>query len=80
MNVWITKYALTAGITKHDAKIKDDYAFPGAPFMSYVGFRLGKDAHDTEEGATRAAEELRINKIAALKKQIAKLERMRFGA
>ena len=41
---------------------------------------MGKDAHDTREGAIRAAEEQRIKKIAALKKQIAKLESMRFGA
>lgn len=33
----------------------------------------------TEEGAIRAAEAMRIKKIAALKKQIAKLEGMRFG-
>ena len=79
MIVWISKYALSAGITKHDAKISNGYAYPGAPFMSYVGFKLGKDAHDTEEGAIRAAEAMRIKKIAALKKQIAKLESMRFG-
>lgn len=79
MIVWISKYALSAGITKHDAEISNGYAYPGAPFMSYVRFNLGKDAHETEEGAIRAAEAMRIKKIAALKKQIANLESMRFG-
>ena len=79
MIVWVSKYALTSGITKHEAKIKGCYAYPGAPFFSYASFRLGKDAHDTEEGAIRAAEAMRIKKIAALKKQLSKLESMRFG-
>lgn len=79
MIVWISKYALSGGITKHDAEIMNGYAYPGSPFMSHIGFLLGKDAHGTEEGAIRAAEEMRIKKIAALKKQISKLEGMRFG-
>jgi len=79
MIVWVSKYALTSGITKHEAKIKGCYAYPGAPFFSYASFRLGKEAHVTEEGAIRAAEAMRIKKIAALKKQLSKLESMRFG-
>lgn len=79
MIVWISKYALSDGITKHDAKISGPYAYPGAPFVSCASFLLGKDAHDTEEGAIRAAEAIRVKKIAELKKQIAKLESMRFG-
>ena len=80
MIIWISKYALSAGITKHDAEVKYGSAYPGAPFMSYVSFKLGKDAHETLEGAVRAAEAQRVKKIAALKKQIAKLEKMRFDA
>lgn len=78
MIVWISKYALSTGITKHDAEIRGDDAYPGSPFMSFVSFRIGKDAHETKEGAIRAAEVQRLKKIAALKKQLAKLESMQF--
>lgn len=78
MIVWISKYALSSGITKHEAKIERGYAYPGAPFMSYASFKLGTEAHDTVEGAIAAAEAMRIKKIASLKKQIAKLEKMSF--
>ena len=80
MIIWISKYALSAGITKHDAEVKDGSAYPGSPFMSYVSFKLGKDAHETLEGAVCAAEAQRVKKIAALKKQTARLEKMRFDA
>ena len=79
MIVWISKYALSSGITKHDAKIDDKWAVRGDPFSPCVYFRLGRDAHTTEAAAIQAAEAQRVKKIASLKKQIAKLERMRFG-
>lgn len=45
--IWLSKYALSGGITEHVADIRDGQAYPGAPFMSYTGFKLGKDAHET---------------------------------
>ena len=79
MIVWISKYALSSGITKHDAKIDGEWAVPGDPFAPYVYFKLGRDAHATEAAAIQFAEAQRVKKIASLKKQIAKLENMRFG-
>lgn len=76
--VWISKYALTGGITEHMAEIKNGAAHPGAPFMSFIGFTLRKEAHLTREEAIKAAEAMRKKKLAALKKQIAKLETMEF--
>lgn len=76
--VWISKYALTGGITEHMAEIKNGAAYPGAPFMSFTSFTLGKEAHLTREEAIKAAEVMRKKKLAALKKQIAKLETMEF--
>ena len=78
MIVWISKYALSTGITKHEAKVERGYVYQGAPFMSYVGFRLGTEAHETVEGAIAAAEAMRIKKIASLKKHLGKLEKMSF--
>lgn len=76
--VWISKHALSGGITEHMAEIRDGYAYPGAPFMSFYGFTIGKDAHLTRDGAVTAAEAMRKKKLASMKKQMAKLEAMKF--
>lgn len=76
--VWVTKYALSAGITEHMAEIKDGAAYPGAPFASFIGFTMGKDAHETREAAVAAAEKQRQKKIASVKKQLAALEKLAF--
>lgn len=78
--VWISRYALSNGITEHNAEIRDARAYPGAPFASFAGFTLGKDAHETREAAVEAAEKQRIKKIASVKKQLAKLEKLTFVA
>ncbi len=77
-NIWISKYALSGGITEHMAEIRNGAAYPGAPFASFIGFTMGKDAHVTRAAAAEAAEKQRVKKIVALKKQIAKLEAMAF--
>lgn len=76
--VWISKYALSNGITEHKAEVRDGAAYPGAPFASFVSFTLGKDAHETRDAAVAAAEVARKKKVAALKKQLAKIESMKF--
>lgn len=76
--VWVSKYALAGGITEHEAEIREGFAYPGAPFMSFTGFAMGKEAHDTREGAVAAAENMRLKKIISVKKQLAKLEKLRF--
>ena len=81
MKIWISKYALTDGVTEHECEEPDEgsrYVYPGPPFMAYVGFRLGRDAHLTRDEATKAAEAARLKKIAGLHKQLAKLEKMSF--
>ena len=77
--VWITKYALSQGITEHMAEIKEGSAYPGAPFMSFYGFVIGKDAHLTREEAVAAAEKQRQKKIASVKKQLTALEKLSFA-
>ena len=81
MKIWISKYALSGGITEHECehpKADGAYVYPGKPFAGYVGFKLGRDAHTTPEEAAKAAEAARTKKIASLRKQIAKLEKMSF--
>lgn len=79
MKVWITKYALSEGITEHEATVINGQAYPGDPFSPFIGFVMGRDAHDTPEGAVVAAMKARAKKICSLKKQLAKLEKMTFS-
>ena len=79
MKIWITKYALSGGISEHEAEIRGSSAYPGKPFASYVGFTIGTDAHVTKEAAVAAAEKMRVKKIASVKKQLVKLENLRFN-
>lgn len=80
MKIWISKYALTKGVIESDvnehrgalvmARIVD------GGYLDY--YRMGAEAHDTQEAALAAAESMRVKKIANLQKQIAKLEKLSF--
>ena len=80
MKVWITKYALTRGIIEADGKLTS------SDFVSILNQDLSLPTHwfykgewfSDKESAIHKAEEMRQKKIASLKKQIEKLERMRF--
>ena len=88
MKVWITKYALTDGISdveiiaKHsvlecgmiESKIK--YLCKNADGDQF--YLDSDDFCNSLESAIQKAEEMRQEKIASLKKQIEKLEKMRF--
>lgn len=79
MKVWITKYALSDGIKEKEVKQSD--SFPEIVhekdlYNSYYGD--GKEWHRTKESALAKAEEMRKKRIASLRKQIEKLEKLRF--
>ena len=83
MKVWITKYALTDGIIEAIAYKLTWRTYIVIP--KYIGTRVGiirlmniLDYSVTKELAVKKAEEMRQKKIASLKKQIKKLEEMRF--
>ena len=84
MKAWITKYALTKGIFVIDAKVcervSDDMienVGPDAgPFPYYHG--EGRDWHRTEFAAVSRANQMRDYKILSLKKQLARLEKLKF--
>ena len=79
MKAWITKYALTVGIQEVEGKVSD---IGGGGMFCYgnVGYgnqtAHGEDWHKTREAAVKRAEKMRVAKIAALRKSIAKLEKM----
>lgn len=87
MKVWITKYALTQGIEEIDSNQVKEFEVTDTGYLCFR--RNGKYSYTTElysqkewnqtkEFAIKKAEEMRQKKIASLKKQIDKLERMRF--
>lgn len=77
MEMWISKYALTDGVKRMagNAGSSGVYFYPTG--LAW-GYKVGKDAHTTEEAAKAAAESMRVKKIASLRKQMAKLEGMKF--
>ena len=78
MKVYITRYALSDGILEKDAEECD--RFPGM-IRTDDGAHFhgeGKDWTRTKEAAAARAEEMKAKKIKSLKKQIEKLERMKF--
>jgi hypothetical protein len=81
VKVWITKCALTKGIQQKEGSVsetnKESFSEVGNSWFSYWG--NGREWHTTKESAIAKAEEMRVKKIASLKKQIAKLEKLKFG-
>ena len=79
MKVWITKYALTNGIKEIECEDCKNGAVKetGNPLPT---FYHGEDRewYRTKESAIQKAEEMRQKEIDSLKKQIDKLERIRF--
>lgn len=75
MKVWITKYALTKGIIEINAEIDGHYAHGR---LSNGRRICTRQFTKTRAAAVAAADEVRGRKLAALRKQIAKLERMKF--
>ena len=79
MKVWITEYALTKGIFEMEVESmsEDGKSVYGKAWNDcYSG--EGKKWHRTKKAAIDKAEEMRQKKIASLKKQIEKLEGMKF--
>ncbi len=76
-DVWITRYALTSGVEK--ARANRCSRTPGMIAVrrgiATVYFH-GKDWHETEKAALARANNMRLKKIAALGKQIAKLQKL----
>ena len=80
MKVWITKYALTDGIIEADAESCGNSSIASVSWNN--GTRCTKlywgEYYLSKESAIKKAEEMRQKKIESLKKQIKKLEEMRF--
>lgn len=74
---YITKYALSEGISHKECTVMPRCDYVSAkPFSSL--FRVGADAFETYEEAHLKALSMKNKKIESLKKQLARLEKLRF--
>ena len=81
MKVWDSKHALTSGIKELEVKQSEDFpemVVHNAGEMDYYLHGEGREWHRTLKSAAIKAENMRIAKIDSLRKQIAKLEALRF--
>ena len=75
MKAYITKYALTKGIIE----IENPEFYENYIVISHIEPIINPvDWFRTKQEAIHRAEEMRVKKIASLRKQIAKLESMKF--
>lgn len=79
--IFVFKYALTKGIIEIDAKTEQDTYEEYAMVRDWIGLiQLNRDYVHTKEEALKKAEDMRLRKIESLKKQIVKLEKMKFDS
>lgn len=82
--IYVTRYALTEGIQRYENAEHCVGTNPGMVRVRGAGplplflHGEGKDWHRTPESALKRAEQMRQAKIASLKKQLAKLEKLTF--
>ena len=82
MKAFVTKYALTSGILEVEAAVcdkvdSDTIKARAYPYVLPTYFHKG-DWFITREDAVAKAKKMRLNKIKSLKKQIEKLEKLKF--
>jgi hypothetical protein len=81
MKAYITKHALTKGIYTVEIETDNVSSFDMDEILCFKGnYFIGKGVewHLTKEAAINKAEEMRLKKIASLKKQLAKMEALSF--
>jgi len=74
---YVTRYALTEGILERKLVMRDDGAARDSSFRHVVFYYPG-DWFRTREEALVDAERRRVKKIASLRKQVSKLEKLFF--
>lgn len=78
VKIYVTKYALSKGIEEVEPNI--EICEDGKQYVSHgwAQRRLGQDCFTDRADAVADAEKRRIERIASLKKQLAKLEALEF--
>ena len=79
---WLVKYCLTdpeiKQVTCVKVELSSDYVYPVGQCY-YASYKNNKDVFEDFADALIKAEDMRCNKIASLKKQIKKLEAIKFS-
>ena len=78
MKIWNSKYALTEGLIEQEGEEVGDSMVKVGPCTYLHG--EDKEWHRTRESAAARAEVMRKAKIASVRKQLARLEALRFDA
>lgn len=78
MKVWITKNALTQNIYSVEGSIDEHGMFVVGDGTVYVDIYAPSECHQTKSAAIRRAKAMREKKLASLRKQIARLEKLKF--
>lgn len=80
MKVWISKYALSTGVSEVDvdAKVMKGGALTFRSDTGYQVYYSASDWHNSKEQAIVKAEEMRIRKLQSLEKQIKKVSALKF--
>lgn len=76
--IYVTKYALSSGVFKTDAVLKNDGTFASWHYNGWPQYASGKDFWLTEAEALADCERRRAAKLASIEKQRKKLEAMQF--
>lgn len=79
MKVWVTKYALSAGIENVEVETTHNFSYvkeAGPHGRDFHG--EGKDWHLTKESAVSRAKEMQADKLASLAKQSDRIKKLRF--
>lgn len=78
--VFVTKYALTAGIEEVEVEAcEGSSGMVKGPSVFEYYHGEGREWHRTRESAVKKAEDMRARKLESLNKQIAKLEKFKFA-
>jgi hypothetical protein len=81
MKVWSTKYCLTTGIVAHEvteSEVSDGLvSYKDRGYTQYLHDE-GRNWHRTREAASAHATTVLLKKIASVKKQLRRLEAMKF--
>lgn len=80
MKVWITKYALTKGIIEMEVELCENPQMVKEAKTEWGNYfhTNGVEWHSNKETAIVKAEEMRMNKLKSLQKQIDKLNKLSF--
>lgn len=78
VTMWLSKFALTKGVEERVGFIRIGEEDRFRTTEEWRSHTIGKEAHTTRSAAVARADQMRLQKIASLEKQIEKLRKLKF--